>query len=96
MKPEPHMKVEDEEDLLYGESGNAFKVTSVIKKSHIRFIKNILAPLPFVHYRLSTWQFRRRIKIPIGGDAYCNRSNQRIGSLSHGTMAIWRYSLCPT
>lgn len=23
------MKIEDEEDLLYGESGNAFKVTSV-------------------------------------------------------------------
>lgn len=32
MKAEPSMKVEDEEDLLYGESGNAFKVTSV---SHI-------------------------------------------------------------
>lgn len=29
MKPEPNMKIEDEEDLLYGESGNAFKVTSV-------------------------------------------------------------------
>lgn len=29
MKPEPNMKIEDEEDLLYGEGGNAFKVTSV-------------------------------------------------------------------
>lgn len=29
MKPEPNMKIEDEEDLLYGESGSAFKVTSV-------------------------------------------------------------------
>lgn len=26
MKPEPNMKIEDEEDLLYGESGNAFKI----------------------------------------------------------------------
>lgn len=33
MKPEPNMKIEDEEDLLYGESGNAFKVTSVSKKN---------------------------------------------------------------
>lgn len=32
MKPEPNMKIEDEEDLLYGESGNAFKVTSVSLK----------------------------------------------------------------
>uniref|UniRef100_A0A1B0CNG3 Uncharacterized protein n=1 Tax=Lutzomyia longipalpis TaxID=7200 RepID=A0A1B0CNG3_LUTLO len=29
MKPEPHMKVEDEEDLLYGDAGNSFKVTSM-------------------------------------------------------------------
>lgn len=30
MKPEPNMKVEDEEDLLYGETGNSFKVTSLV------------------------------------------------------------------
>lgn len=35
MKPEPNMKIEDEEDLLYGESGNAFKVTSVSWQIHI-------------------------------------------------------------
>lgn len=29
MKAEPHMKVEDEEDLLYGESGSALKLNSV-------------------------------------------------------------------
>ncbi|XP_035792501.1 cleavage and polyadenylation specificity factor subunit 1-like [Anopheles albimanus] len=29
MKPEPNMKIEDEEDLLYGESGRSFKVTSM-------------------------------------------------------------------
>ncbi|XP_041783632.1 cleavage and polyadenylation specificity factor subunit 1 [Anopheles merus] len=29
MKPEPHMKIEDEEDLLYGESGRSFKMTSM-------------------------------------------------------------------
>lgn len=30
MKPEPHnMKVEDEEDLLYGESGSSFKMKNV-------------------------------------------------------------------
>lgn len=29
MKPEPHMKTEDEEDLLYGESGSAFKMKNV-------------------------------------------------------------------
>ena len=29
MKPEPDMKVEDEEDLLYGESGSSFKMTSM-------------------------------------------------------------------
>ncbi|XP_052872855.1 cleavage and polyadenylation specificity factor subunit 1 [Anopheles cruzii] len=29
MKPEPAMKIEDEEDLLYGESGRSFKVTSM-------------------------------------------------------------------
>lgn len=29
MKPEPNMKIEDEEDLLYGESGSAFKMNSV-------------------------------------------------------------------
>lgn len=32
MKAEPSMmKIEDEEDLLYGESGNAFKVTSMVE-----------------------------------------------------------------
>lgn len=30
MKPEPNMKTEDEEDLLYGESGSAFKMKNVI------------------------------------------------------------------
>lgn len=30
MKPEKNMKVEDEEDLLYGDAGSAFKVTSII------------------------------------------------------------------
>lgn len=29
MKQEPNLKIEDEEDLLYGESGSSFKVTSV-------------------------------------------------------------------
>lgn len=30
MKPEPsNMKVEDEEDLLYGESGSSFKMNNV-------------------------------------------------------------------
>ncbi|GAB0099522.1 Cleavage and polyadenylation specificity factor subunit 1 [Sergentomyia squamirostris] len=29
MKPEPNLKVEDEEDLLYGDAGNSFKVTSM-------------------------------------------------------------------
>uniref|UniRef100_A0A1A9V1N0 Cleavage and polyadenylation specificity factor subunit 1 n=1 Tax=Glossina austeni TaxID=7395 RepID=A0A1A9V1N0_GLOAU len=29
MKAEPHLKIEDEEDLLYGESGNAFKMNSM-------------------------------------------------------------------
>lgn len=30
MKPEPHnMKVEDEEDLLYGESGSTFQMKNV-------------------------------------------------------------------
>lgn len=30
MKPEPHnMKIEDEEDLLYGESGSSFKMKNV-------------------------------------------------------------------
>lgn len=29
MKSEPNMKIEDEEDLLYGESGNAFKMNSM-------------------------------------------------------------------
>lgn len=30
MKPEPHnLKVEDEEDLLYGESGSSFKMKNV-------------------------------------------------------------------
>lgn len=29
MKPEPNMKIEDEEDLLYGDAGNSFKVTSM-------------------------------------------------------------------
>ncbi|XP_023295562.2 cleavage and polyadenylation specificity factor subunit 1 [Lucilia cuprina] len=29
MKAEPNMKIEDEEDLLYGESGNAFKMNSM-------------------------------------------------------------------
>lgn len=29
MKPEPNMKIEDEEDLLYGESGSAFKMNSM-------------------------------------------------------------------
>lgn len=31
MKAEPSMKIEDEEDMLYGESGNAFKVTSMVE-----------------------------------------------------------------
>lgn len=30
MKPEPHMKIEDEEDLLYGESGRSFKVNTMV------------------------------------------------------------------
>lgn len=30
MKPEKNMKVEDEEDLLYGDAGSAFKVTSMV------------------------------------------------------------------
>lgn len=29
MKAEPHMKIEDEEDLLYGETGSTFKMNSV-------------------------------------------------------------------
>ncbi|ALC41041.1 Cpsf160 [Drosophila busckii] len=29
MKAEPHMKVEDEEELLYGDAGNAFKLNSM-------------------------------------------------------------------
>lgn len=29
MKPEPNMKIEDEEELLYGDAGNAFKMTSM-------------------------------------------------------------------
>jgi len=37
MKPEPNMKIEDEEDLLYGESGNAFKMTSV-RASKIHYL----------------------------------------------------------
>lgn len=43
MKPEPNMKIEDEEDLLYGESGNAFKVTSVSSR---------VFPDTFVFYKL--------------------------------------------
>lgn len=42
MKPEPNMKIEDEEDLLYGESGNAFKVTSVCYPKKIKKITNII------------------------------------------------------
>lgn len=38
MKPEPNMKIEDEEDLLYGESGNAFKVTSVSSRVFQRLL----------------------------------------------------------
>lgn len=29
MKAEPHMKIEDEEDLLYGDAGNAFKMNTM-------------------------------------------------------------------
>lgn len=29
IKPDPDMEIEDEEDLLYGESGKALKMTSV-------------------------------------------------------------------
>lgn len=94
MKPEPHMKIEDEEDLLYGESGNAFKVTSV--SSFFLFQSFIFIILPNYAHRLWTWPFRHRIKTPIGGVDFCNPSNQRIGYLSPVTMVIWRFSLCPT
>lgn len=34
MKPEPqNMKIEDEEDLLYGESGSSFKMKNVSQPS---------------------------------------------------------------
>lgn len=47
MKPEPHnMKVEDEEDLLYGESGSSFKMKNVsptdfLMKLHCRNLRII-------------------------------------------------------
>lgn len=41
MKPEPHnMKIEDEEDLLYGESGSSFKMKNVCKSDEIFLVKN--------------------------------------------------------
>lgn len=55
MKPEPNMKIEDEEDLLYGESGNAFKVTSV---SWIFCSVEFMCRFNYSNnFRLSIWLF---------------------------------------
>lgn len=42
MKPEPghNMKIEDEEDLLYGESGSSFKMKNVRTEFNLRTISN--------------------------------------------------------
>lgn len=51
MKAEPSMKIEDEEDMLYGESGNAFKVTSMVelaqnsKNPHSEWWRRHLQPI---------------------------------------------------
>ncbi|XP_021710072.1 cleavage and polyadenylation specificity factor subunit 1 [Aedes aegypti] len=51
MKPEPHMKIEDEEDLLYGESGRSFKMTSMAdmaietKKKNTDFWRKFMQPV---------------------------------------------------
>ena len=50
MKPEPDMKVEDEEDLLYGESGSKFKMTT-------------MADMTLADTRHSDWW--RRLLLPI-------------------------------
>lgn len=57
MKPEPHMKIEDEEDLLYGESGNAFKVTSVSGQRFLFFFPYRSFNFSLNHVRLSIWRF---------------------------------------
>lgn len=64
MKPEPNMKIEDEEDLLYGESGNAFKVTSVSERLNCFpvFLVNVLN-----HFRLSIWLYHRKRNVRTGG-----------------------------
>lgn len=56
MKPEPNMKIEDEEDLLYGESGNAFKVTSVSGK-HKFFYSIPRIRCNSISFRSSIWRF---------------------------------------
>ncbi|XP_055533699.1 cleavage and polyadenylation specificity factor subunit 1 [Wyeomyia smithii] len=51
MKPEPHMKIEDEEDLLYGETGRSFKMTSMAdmaietKKKNPDFWRKFMQPV---------------------------------------------------
>ncbi|XP_055589529.1 cleavage and polyadenylation specificity factor subunit 1 [Uranotaenia lowii] len=52
MKPEPHMKIEDEEDLLYGEKGRSFKMTSMAdmaaietKKKNTDFWRKFMQPV---------------------------------------------------
>ncbi|XP_058460280.1 cleavage and polyadenylation specificity factor subunit 1 [Malaya genurostris] len=56
MKPEPHMKIEDEEDLLYGETGRSFKVTSMAdmaietKKKNPDFWRKYMQPIKTTYW----------------------------------------------
>lgn len=96
MKPEPsNMKVEDEEDLLYGESGSSFKMNNVsISIVNIPLNKNLL------NYNLDfswqIWQCHQILRNPTGGDDSFNRKNHHSGYLLFVTMAIWRFILCLT
>lgn len=64
MKPEPHnMKVEDEEDLLYGESGSSFKMKNV-RKMEIQDIKNLRKSIRVIceHFSFSVGRLGTAIK----------------------------------
>lgn len=97
MKPEPNMKAEDEEDLLYGESGSAFQMKNVnltlamrtpIENKHIHI---------FLHHirSWSIWPYRTTYATRTGGGDICNRANPATGCLCCVTMAIWKSTSYP-
>lgn len=94
MKPEPqNMKIEDEEDLLYGESGSSFQMKNVSRSDDlVGKTDEIIVEC----YSLPIWQYHRIQKNRIGGGVIFNRKNQHFGFLFCVTMVIWKFILCLT